>query len=361
VNRPLALFLAAGLLSLLIGRATWDPAVPIRSSFLLVQLAQWGLFLFSAGAFWLTGNLIKSELALQRLTGFFLLVGGGLAILRIFPGVGDLARSLGTYAFNTSPFWLLLAAVAGGQLIANRSLSPVLRAFLVAVLGACFYFALVQQRATASHWVGIGTALGILFWLRFPRLRWPIVAVVIALLALGILGPALYHFAGGDAEWSESGGSRLTLIGRVIEVTMRNPVTGLGPAAYRPYANMEPLLYGRAYWVSPLINSHNNYVDLFSQGGILGLILFFWFAGEVARLGLRLHRRYTTGFLAGYVDSMLAAGAASLVVMALADWILPFVYNVGFVGFQSSVLVWLFLGGLVAIDNMEKAQKVSAW
>ena len=52
---------------------------------------------------------------------------------------------------------------------------------------------------------------------------------------------------------------------------------------------------------------------------------------------------------------MLAAGAARLVIMLFADWILPFVYNIGFPGFQASVLVWLFLGGLVALENMPPA------
>jgi hypothetical protein len=41
-----------------------------------------------------------------------------------------------------------------------------------------------------------------------------------------------------------------------------------------------------------------------------------------------------------------------MVIMMLGDWILPFVYNVGFSGFQASVLVWLFLGGLVAVEQM---------
>jgi hypothetical protein len=103
--------------------------------------------------------------------------------------------------------------------------------------------------------------------------------------------------------------------------------------------------------MNPRISSHNNYVDLFAHTGIVGLALFFWFAVEVAQLGLRLRQRFREGFAAGYVNGMLAAGAASLVVMLLADWILPFVYNIGFPGFQASVLVWLFLGGLVAIDN----------
>ena len=42
----------------------------------------------------------------------------------------------------------------------------------------------------------------------------------------------------------------------------------------------------------------------------------------------------------------------ALIIMALADWILPFVYNIGFPGFQASVLVWLFLGGLVFLESL---------
>ncbi len=50
-------------------------------------------------------------------------------------------------------------------------------------------------------------------------------------------------------------------------------------------------------------------------------------------------------------SGMLATLAGIVVIMLLLDWFLPFVYNVGFPGFQASVLVWLFLGGLVAIEN----------
>lgn len=351
-NLPLLLFLAASLLSLLIGRATWDPSVPVADNFLLVQLAQWVIFAFSAFAFWLTGNLIVDTRWLWRLTALFLLVGGGLAILLLLPGLNKLVSRVTTIAFDRAPFWVLLTAVSAGQLLFNRALSRPWQAFLLLVLGACLFYAFVAQQETASNWVGLAAVLGTLIWLRFRRLRWAIVVVLIVLLALGVLVPSLYQFAGGDAEWALSGGSRLLLSGRVIEVTMRNPVTGLGPAAYRPYANMKPLPYGRAYWVTPQINSHNNYVDLFAHGGIVGLLLFFWFVWEVARLGLALRKRYTGDFTAGYVNGMLAAGAGALVIMALADWILPFVYNIGFDGFQASVLVWLFLGGLVALENM---------
>lgn len=357
-NLPSLLFLGASLLSLLIGIATWDPMVPRSGNFLLVQLAQWAIFAFSAGAFWLTANLATDERWLRRMAWIFLLVGGGAAVVRPLPGAGNLVDSTLTIAFTRAPFWVLLASLAGGQLLFNRSLRSSARWWLVAVLAASFIYAFVQQQEAASNWVGLGAALAVLLWLRYPRLRWPAIAAVVILALLGILIPSIYEFAGGDEEWIGSGASRLVLIERVVKVTMRNPLTGLGPAAYRPYANMEPLAYQRAYWLEPMVNSHNNFVDLFAHGGILGLALFAWFAVEIARLGLRLRVRHPTGFAGGYLNGMLAAGAGSLVIMLFADWILPFVYNIGFPGFQASVLVWLFMGGLVALDNIDSRLKM---
>lgn len=351
VNRPLLLFLAAGLLSLLIGRATWDPAVPVKSNFVIVQLAQWGIFAFSALAFWLTAHLARDEKTLWRLTACFLVLGGGVAVLRALPGLGGLTAPFTTIAFIRAPFWVLLAALAAGQLIWNDRLDTRWRIFLVAVLAAVLVYAFVEQQEAVSNWLGVATVGGVLVWLRFPRVRIPLVGLVGALAVLGLLVPAVYDFAGGEEEWVLSGGSRLTLIERVVEVTMRNPLTGLGPAAYRPYANARPLFYEGAFWVAPLINSHNNYVDLFAHGGLLGLALFAWFCWEVAHLGRRLMRTPLSGMATGYTAGLVAAGAAALVLMLLADWMLPFVYNIGFPGFQAAVLVWLFLGGLVALEN----------
>lgn len=358
-NLPLLLFLLASLFSLVFGLATWDSFVPRGGNFIVVQLAQWGVFVLSAVAFWLTANLVSSERWLRRLTWTFMLIAGVGAIMRSVPGVGGMASQVTTGAFIRTPFWVLLTGVAAGQLLFNRSLIVAWRVFLVITLAAALVYAFVEQQEAASNWVGLVAVLGALTWLRFPRLRWMLVLLVVALAITGVLIPSVYDFAGGDAEWDTSGGSRLVLIERVIEVTMRNPITGLGPAAYRPYANVKPLSYQGAYWVAPQINSHNNYVDLFAHVGIVGLALFFWFTAEIARLGIRLRQRYTHGFAAGYVNGVLAVGSAALVIMALADWILPFVYNIGFHGFQASVLVWLFLGGLVALENMPDGSEQS--
>jgi hypothetical protein len=351
-NLPLFLLLAAGLLSMGIGTVFWDPLVPRPANFTLVQLAQWSIFAFSALAFWLTAGLVENEAGLWRLTAVFMVIGGGLAIARLLPGLGSVIGRLSTVAFIRAPFWVLLAALVGGQLAYNRTLPTPWRLFLLAALLGVIMYAFVHQRDSVSNWVGVGAVAATLIWLRFRRLRWPLLLVVAVLAFAGLLFPAIYNFAGGEREWTLSGGPRLALGQRVIELTLRNPITGLGPAAYRPYGFTGSLKYGHVFYQSIALSAHNNFVDIFSQMGLLGLALFAWFMAEVTRVGLRLRKRYASGFAAGYVNGMLAAGVGALAIMMLADWILPFVYNIGFPGFQASVLVWLFLGGLVALDRM---------
>jgi len=90
VNRPLMLFLLAGLLSLVVGNGTWDPAIPKSHSFWLVQLAQWAIFVLAAAAFWLLAHLQEAKTWLPRLTWVFSGLSGGVILLLRLPGVGPL-------------------------------------------------------------------------------------------------------------------------------------------------------------------------------------------------------------------------------------------------------------------------------
>jgi len=351
---PLLLFLLMGIISLLIGTALWDPMVPRPGNLLLVQLAQWAIFAFSGIAFWLMAGWGQNEGWLRRITLGYLLIGGILTAIWASPARPLVLRLLAVEP-GYPPLLVLTGALAAAELLYDRQLSTRWRWFLAAVLIAVIYQTFVGQRESVSTLVGVLAAGGVLTWLRFPRLRWAIVVLIIAFALSGILFPAAWEFAGGDSEWQASGGSRLVLAGRVIEETMRNPITGLGPAAYRAYARIKPLPYQNAYWREPLVSAHNNWVDLFSHVGLAGLGLFVWFMVEVARLGFRLRKR-TTGFALGYTHAMLAVWTAMMVMMAFGDWFLPFVYNLGFPAFQGSVLVWLFLGGLVALKNMGEGE-----
>jgi hypothetical protein len=356
LNLPLMLFLAAGLVSVIISSVTWDPAVPRSGDFLIVQFAQWAIFVLSAGVLWLTANRLQDVSEWRRL--FYVFIGVSSFVAGIFVTGGRLPFlwRIPTVAVQRAPFWGLLASFTVGQLLFNDDLAIGWRLFLFVVLAIVVFAVFYEQRDTASHWVGVTAAVGVLAWLRWAQLRWLVIVLLIILTLTGVLFSFVYNFAGGEEEWIESGGSRLTLISRVIEVTMRNPITGLGPAAYRLYAQMKPLQYREAVWFMPTISSHNNYVDLFSHVGLLGLGLFLWFAVEVIFLGLRLREQYKSGFVAGYVNGILAAWASALILMVFADWILPFVYNIGFSGFQASILIWLFLGVLIALENVESSE-----
>jgi hypothetical protein len=352
-TKPLVAFLILVILSIFISNVIWDPNVPRRDNFILVQFGQWGIWAFSAAAFWLVGNFIKQEIWLRRLTATFLLLAGVLAIVRVLPGGSPVIDVIATHAVTRAPFWMLLTALAAGQLMFNQTLSTRWRVFLIAILVSVFAYSFFgEQQERTSNWASVGTVLGVLLWLRLPKLRWLVVGIVVILAASGVLFQTLYAFAGGDAKWSESGASRGVLIGRVVEDSMRNPITGIGPAAYRWYGMTRPLGYEGAWWVQPLVNSHNNYVDLFSQTGVVGVALFLWFMLELLRVGWKLHAQYTADFAGGYVAAMLGAWFAVMVLMALADWFLPFVYNEGFPGFQASVLVWMFFGGLLFYEGL---------
>lgn len=355
VFAPLGLFLVELFLALLIGMATWSPNVPRAGNFTLVQLAQWALFVFCAGAMWLGANLNRTIRAWRISYWTFLIIGGALALLTILPGPGTLVARISALALTRSPFWVLLAGLAAGQLLFNRQLPPIARAWLALALLSTLVFAFIAQRESISTWLGVAVTLAALVWQRFRRLRWLAVGGLVLLLALGLLFPAVYNFAGGDQEARSSGESRVVLSQRVIEETMRNPLTGLGPAAYRPYAKVRPLPFYNAYWLDPQVSAHNNYVDLFAHGGIIALALFFWFVVEFARLGVRLRPHYPDGFAGGLLAGVLAVGAGCLVIMALADWILPFVYNIGFDGFPAAVLVWLFAGSLVTLEHLARS------
>jgi O-antigen ligase len=123
------------------------------------------------------------------------------------------------------------------------------------------------------------------------------------------------------------------------------------------------------YWYTPLIpilgyhvqfNSHNNYVDIIAQTGIIGLACFFWFAFEVWRVGWGIREKVPDGFAKAYVIGALGGLVATLVSGMLGDWILPFVYNVGLQGFRSSLIGWLFLGGLIALEGMTQGKEGKA-
>ena len=170
--------------------------------------------------------------------------------------------------------------------------------------------------------------------------------LVIALFGL-IPAAYLVSDAIGSDEYSYS--TRLDALMIMVEMARVSPVLGFGPANYYWYT---PLYRIRGWEVK--FNSHNQYADIVAQVGLLGLACFVWFVGEVGWLAWKLRTEVTDGFSQAYVYGVIGGLAGTVVAAALADWVIPFVYNIGLHGFRGSMLGWLFLGGLVSIEYVTR-------
>jgi O-antigen ligase len=341
---------------MLAGRVYWDPLIPQPGNLLLVQLAQWGILVLSAAIFAVVSDWGSRRRWLEIVTWLFLALGTAVVLEFYVPQLNHLLGWSSPRMASRSMFWTWLAAMATGQLLFNRRLHPVVRWGLLALLVGAVHVVWFNLSDWASGWVPSTVAILGVIWLWFwRRNRMAAVLLALALVVLAVaFYPVLFAHAGGEQELELSWGGRLALYRATLDLVDDHHLLGLGPAAYRHYGLTRwlSLGVGRALYIQPLISSHNNYLDIYAQFGLVGLGLFLWFLVAVGLLGWRLRTRFDEDFHAGYVHGALGGFAGTLVAMMLADWFLPFVYNIGFPGFRTSVLAWMFLGGLVALERV---------
>jgi O-antigen ligase len=359
---PLLLFVGSGLISLLAGTAYWDPAVPRPGNLFLVQVAQWAIFALSAAIFVLAGELGRDTRWLRYATWVFLILAGVVVLESYVPWLHHLVGWSDPSRAKSGVFWVWLGALAAGQLAFNRRLGPFVKVALSALLIVTTYLVFFLWSEWLSGWAPFVIAVLTVAWLRvWRRSRTMAVMAILTGVALVVaLFPILFAHAGGEREMEVSWGGRLALYRAVLDLAKDHPVLGLGPAAYRHYGYTRSLWMGagRAFYQHVWLSSHNNYIDIYAQMGLVGLGLFFWFLTELGLLGWRLTTRFQGDFKDGYVHGALGGLAGSLVAMMLVDWFLPYVYNVGFPGFRTSALAWMFLGGLVALEQTADSAEV---
>lgn len=157
--------------------------------------------------------------------------------------------------------------------------------------------------------------------------------------------PAIEIFSNALASDEYSYSTRMDAWLIVAEIVKANPILGLGPANYYWYT---PLFRIRGYAVT--FNSHNQYIDLVAQAGLLGFFAFLWFMWEIGRIGWRLRNKVEEGFEKAFVYGTLGGWVATIAAATFGDWVLPFVYNVGLMGMRSSILPWIFFGVLIALQ-----------
>ena len=380
---PAFAFGVAAILAFLSGQLPWFVALPAP---IAAQIGGLALMLLAVGTVILVAHQMQDVRWLRWLTWVFLALGAVYLASRIIPGARPVTR-LFQYGSESSMFWTWIMAVAFSQALVNRSLSKSWRLALFAIVGMAVYIGFFQRRDWTSGWMPGVVAMIITVWMARPRLGLlaTLVGGVVALLQLDVILDLVYI---GDNEYSAF--TRLEAWSILLEIAKVNPVLGLGPANYYFYTPLFPIL---GYAIS--FNSHNNYIDLVAQTGVLGLACFLWFSARLLQVGWRVWRTQLrpppdnqlrpaffarssppadtvrlpieslfsaqdAHFLHAFVIGAFSGFAATLFSGMLGDWFLPFVYNVGFVGFRSAIYGWLFAGGLVAVDQIIKARQASS-
>lgn len=345
VERAVAAFLAVSALAFVVGQYPW---FPVPAAPMSAQVGGLALFLLSGGIFLAVGREMQSLRELEHLTWLFLSAGTlALVLIVVQPFTsGGLLFDVVDATTVGSMFWTWLVAMAASQALCNRALALHWRWALAGVALLALARGLLMAFSWVSGWLPPVVALGAVVALRFPRLALG-AGVMAATPALLVTGDALAPVAAGE---SYSLMTRLEAIQVLWQVVERNPWLGLGPANYHYYTLQFPIL---GWYVR--FNSHNQYLDLVAQVGAVGLVAFLWFVAEAARLAWRLKSEPRSWFARAYAVGVLGGIAGSLVAAALADWIVPFVYNIGIQGFRSSLLFWFFLGGALALRRLALA------
>lgn len=346
---PLIALCIVAILAFLAGQLPWFAFAGQVSLF--AQLGGLMMFLLSAGAFLWVAHLSGDLKWLRWLVWLYLVIGAGFMYLHVIQ-LSSVARKVYVLPAMGAMTWLWVAALGSSQAIYNRDLKLRYRILLGAIAFSTFLSAWLN-RGWFSGWVPAAVAVAVILLLR----DWRLGAIFALLLGTGflvinpdavqsILSADQYSLFTRQEAWA-------IVLGNIVKV---NPILGLGPSNYYNYTPLFPIL---GYNVQ--FNSHNQYVDLLAQTGILGLLAFLWLAFELGRLGWRLKDRAPRGFARAYVIGAIGGLAGTLVAGMLGDWVIPFIYNIGLAGFRSSVFAWMFLGGLVVIERLvNQAESQSA-
>lgn len=333
---PITAFLVVSVLAFLIGQVPWF--VFARQAPLDAQVGGFSVFIFSLGGLLLAAHLIKDIRWLKAIVWVFL---GFSAIYMISRAVRlEAIYSLYHVGYTAqSMLWTWLVALALSQFLFNDGIRRQVKWMMFALVALTLYVALSQGDFWKSGWVPPLVAVVVLFGLRYRKFVFyaaPFVIIGAFYVVTDLIGSE-------DYSW----GTRVDAWRIILEIGRVSPLLGMGFANYYWYTPLFPI---RGWRVS--FNSHSQFVDLIAEVGYIGLLAFLWMFWEFGRLSWNLTKQLPQGFARAYAYGVLAGLCATMISAFLGDWVFPFVYNVGLAGFRASILPWIFVGGLISLEQI---------
>lgn len=341
-------FLVVTLFSFGFGQLPWYPT---KSASLFAQIGQVLIVVVSCAAFIVAAHRMENLKWLKFMVYSFVILGGIYAVGFAIPQLRPIVNRTFQRAVQDSLFWTWLIALSFSQFWSNKSLNPVWRALFMLITASGLVTVAITKQSWVSGWLPALMALFVILFLTKPRLAIISVFAFILILLIRLQIIQNYLFV-GDNEYSMV--TRLEAWKILFQIIQKNPIFGLGPANYYFYTPFYKIL---GYSVS--FNSHNNYIDILAQTGILGLGSFFWWTFEIGKTGFQLLRTKLNEFEYSFVLAAMGGLAGTMAAAFLGDWVIPFIYNVGMEGVRSSALGWVFLGALVFIKFQKSQQEIA--
>jgi len=335
VNVPVIGFVAITVLSLGWSIVFRDPNIYVWDRFILVQIASTLVMIMLPVAMLLAGNQITQPKQLEW-----------MAVLTIGAGVlGFIADRLSLpLPVNTGglvSMWIITISLS--LILFHKKLKWIYRIFLLLLCGWWIYRGFVLNLHWVAGWLPGFVAICVLSYMRSWRML-----LIMVLILLVLIGPNQQYYLGTfiQQESEESLVTRQDAWKVNWEITRHHFLLGTGPAGYT--------VYYMSYFPSRAMATHNNFLDILAQTGIIGLILLVWMFVVLLRIGIRLHRRLrrSGGIEESMANAALAGLAGAIVIMMFGDWMFPFAYTQTIAGYDYIVPSWLFLGSILALDRM---------
>ncbi len=349
-NLPLLLFLVSTLVSWVAGYAIWDLRIPQPDNKLLVQAGQYILFFMSFASMYLVAHQNLNERDLKLWTIIVSVIGLSSILAELFLGIYK-GREIGiTGALYVFPLTLIAA-----QALFNPQLRSWLRSLFLVLLLLWLVWAF-RNPGWKGGWLpalfGLVILLSFRSWKLF--LVGSILVAVVIILNWGTLVQVFF-----DPEVDSTSTIRPLIWLDILRMVMpRSPLLGLGLANYMYYWHdptfvpVSRIAAGWTTWNSwgYAIPSHNMFMDILAQTGVIGLIFFIWGLAALLVVLYRVSKRLPPGFLKAYALGVFAGFCAMLVgSFFFADWLIPFVYNITITGFRHSVYAWILVGSVLGI------------
>jgi O-antigen ligase len=281
----------------------------------------------------LLANHLRSAGSFKFIVYWFVLIGA----LKLPFEIGQIPLLPGLV--NTGgQFVVWVGILALGQVLFNRALPRYLLLILLAVIAGWLYVSMGMRFSWLSGWVPLVGGLGMVAFLRFPRLMAAVGVVLVVILLLNF--SALQERFADESQ--ESGSTRLTAGQHTLQIVSDHFLFGTGPAGYYFYLTI---------YIGGLFQlSHNNYLDIIAQTGVLGLAMYIWFWAGVGWYVLRAYLRVPRGgFYQGLAATLVSAYVVTLGSMILGDWVTPFTYTQTLGGISYTIWHWMLAGAAVAL------------